>query len=109
MHSDYVAAMADMTLEMTELINVKSEFKKYNLDVHIGISTGPLVGGVIGTKRLVYDLWGDTVNVASRLSTYGDSGKIQVDTITYNRLHNRYQFDGSTQDHGQGQRRDNDV
>ena len=93
-HSDYVAAMADMTLEMTELINVKSEFKKYNLDVHIGISTGPLVGGVIGTKRLVYDLWGDTVNVASRLSTYGDSGKIQVDTITYNRLRNRYQFDG---------------
>jgi len=93
-HSDYVSAMADMTLEMIELITVKPEFRKYNLGIHIGISTGPLVGGVIGTKRLVYDLWGDTVNVASRLSTYSISGKIQVDTTTYNRLRNRYQFDG---------------
>jgi class 3 adenylate cyclase len=93
-HSDYVAAMADMTLEMTKLITEKPEFRKYNLGLHIGISTGPLVGGVIGTKRLVYDLWGDTVNVASRLSTYGISGKIQVDTTTYNRLRNHYQFDG---------------
>jgi len=93
-HSDYVSAMADMTLEMIELITVKPEFRKYNLGIHIGISTGPLVGGVIGTKRLVYDLWGDTVNVASRLSTYSVSGKIQVDTTTYNRLRNRYQFDG---------------
>ena len=93
-HSDYVSAMADMTLEMTELITEKSEFKKYNLGLHIGISTGPLVGGVIGTKRLVYDLWGDTVNIASRLSAYGVSGKIQVDTTTYNRLRNHYQFDG---------------
>ncbi|MEE8328156.1 MAG: adenylate/guanylate cyclase domain-containing protein [Nitrosomonadaceae bacterium] len=93
-HSDYVAAMADMTLEMTKLITEKPEFRKYNLGLHIGISTGPLVGGVIGTKRLVYDLWGDTVNIASRLSTYGISGKIQVDTTTYNRLRNHYQFDG---------------
>ena len=93
-HSDYVAAMADMTLEMTKLITEKSEFRKYKLGLHIGISTGPLVGGVIGTKRLVYDLWGDTVNIASRLSTYGVSGKIQVDTTTYNRLRNHYQFDG---------------
>lgn len=93
-HSDYVAAMADMTLEMTELIIVKPEFKKYNLGIHIGISTGPLVGGVIGTKRLVYDLWGDTVNIASRLSTYSVSEKIQVDTTTYNRLRSRYQFNG---------------
>jgi len=93
-HSDYVSAMADMTLEMTKLITEKPEFTKYNLGLHIGISTGPLVGGVIGTKRLVYDLWGDTVNIASRLSTYGISGKIQVDTTTYNRLRNHYQFDG---------------
>jgi len=93
-HSDYVSAMADMALEMTKLITEKSEFKKYNLGLHIGISTGPLVGGVIGTKRLVYDLWGDTVNIASRLSAYGISGKIQVDTTTYNRLRNHYQFDG---------------
>ena len=93
-HSDYVSAMAVMTLEMTKLITEKPEFRKYNLGLHIGISTGPLVGGVIGTKRLVYDLWGDTVNVASRLSTYGVSGKIQVDTTTYNRLRNHYQFDG---------------
>lgn len=93
-HSDYVASMADMTLEMIELITKKPEFIKYNLGIHVGISTGPLVGGVIGTKRLVYDLWGDTVNIASRLSTYGTSGKIQVDITTYNRLRNRYQFDG---------------
>lgn len=93
-HSDYVSAMADMAIEMKKLITEQEEFKKYNLGLHIGISTGPLVGGVIGTKRLVYDLWGDTVNIASRLSAYGVSGKIQVDTTTYNRLRNNYKFNG---------------
>jgi class 3 adenylate cyclase len=91
-HSDYVSAMADMTLEMTKLITEKPEFREYNLGLHIGISTGPLVGGVIGTKRLVYDLWGDTVNIASRLSTYGISGKIQVDTTSSRVLHTKYFF-----------------
>ncbi|MEW6314556.1 MAG: adenylate/guanylate cyclase domain-containing protein [Pseudomonadota bacterium] len=91
---DYVAAIADMALEMRDLMGQHPLLRQHHFGVHIGIATGPVVAGVLGSKRLVYDLWGDTVNVASRLSTEGAPGDIQVDKATYHRLETRYDFSG---------------
>jgi adenylate cyclase len=62
----------------------------------MGIATGPAVAGVIGSKRFIYDVWGDTVNIASRLSDDGKKGEILTDKTTYNRLRQQYVFDEST-------------
>ena len=90
---DYVSNVADMALEIREFVGSNPDLVKHNLAVHIGIATGPVVAGVIGTKRIIYDLWGDTVNVASRLTDEASGGNIRVDKVTYNRLHQHYQFD----------------
>jgi len=63
-----------------------------HLDVRIGIGTGPVVAGVVGKKKFIYDLWGDTVNIASRITAEGVPGMIQVDETTYRRLRERYDF-----------------
>jgi len=58
----------------------------------VGIATGPVIAGVIGARRFIYDLWGDTVNVASRITAEAPSNHILVDKTTYRRLGARYQF-----------------
>ena len=63
------------------------------LQVRIGVHTGPVVAGVIGTRKFIYDLWGDTVNTASRMESQGASGTIQVTSVTYERLRDRYTFE----------------
>jgi adenylate cyclase len=60
--------------------------------MRIGIHTGPVVAGVIGTSKFAYDLWGDTVNVASRMESHGLPGHIQVSATTYRRLRGQYHF-----------------
>jgi class 3 adenylate cyclase len=89
---DYTEAMADMALELRDIAAAKAPLK--NLKFHIGIATGPAVGGVIGKKKFVYDLWGDTVNLASRLASEAEVGTIPVESTTYKRLKRRYQFAG---------------
>ncbi len=102
---DYVRNMAEMALEIRELVASHPELVKHNLSVHIGIATGPVVAGVIGIKRIIYDLWGDTVNIASRLTDEATGGHIQVDKTTYNRLRKYYEFDppGITHLKGKGE------
>ena len=62
------------------------------LALRIGIDTGPVVAGVIGTDKFSYDLWGDTVNTASRMESHGVPGHIQVTDRTYRRLRDGYRF-----------------
>ena len=101
-NQDYVASIADMALEMRELVSQHPDLARHRMSIHIGIATGPAVAGVIGTKRIIYDLWGDTVNIASRLTDDATEGHIQVDTATYKRLRQKYQFEPSSVTHLKG-------
>lgn len=93
---DYAADVANMALEIHEYVSKHPLLVKRDLGVHIGIATGPVVAGVIGTKRFIYDLWGDTVNVASRLTDDAKHGHILTDKLTYNRLRHEYLFEPPT-------------
>lgn len=92
-HVDYVKSIVDMALEMQALISQHPDLVSHNMGIHIGIATGPAVAGVIGSKRFIYDVWGDTVNIASRLADDGKKGEIFTDKTTYNRLRQHYLFE----------------
>lgn len=91
-NADYTAAIADLALEMRDWLRNQTTGTGVLLDLRIGIGTGPVVAGVVGKKKFIYDLWGDTVNLASRITTEGVPGMVQVDTATYLRLRSRYDF-----------------
>jgi class 3 adenylate cyclase len=90
--TQYVSSVADLALEMLELTRNDEIIRRYNVSFHVGIATGPVIAGVIGAKRFIYDLWGDTVNIASRITAEAPSGEIYVDKTTYRRLGTRYLF-----------------
>lgn len=101
---DHAEAIAEMALDMQQKI---TRFKGLNGEpfrLRIGINTGPVIAGVIGTKKFTYDLWGDTVNVASRMESHGVAGCIQVTPTTYERLKDKYVFEerGVTHIKGKG-------
>ena len=78
---------------MIEISRSNPALRRHGLQLHVGIATGPVIAGVIGSKRFVYDLWGDTVNVAFRLTGEAASGAIIVDRTTYRRIAQRYAFE----------------
>ncbi len=90
--TDYSERLAEMALEIFELLQHDFQVNDRHVDVRIGIGTGPVVAGVVGKKKFIYDLWGDTVNIASRITTEGVPGRILVDSQTYERLQNRFLF-----------------
>jgi class 3 adenylate cyclase len=85
-------AIADMALDMLAEISLFNAEKNLNLSIRIGINTGPVVAGVIGTKKFIYDLWGDAVNTASRMESHGIPDTIQVSETSYNLLKEKYLF-----------------
>ena len=89
---DYSDGLVDMALEMRDLLQRDFQVGEMRLEVRIGIGTGPVVAGVVGKKKFIYDLWGDTVNIASRITGEGVPGMIQVDETTYRRLRARFDF-----------------
>jgi PAS domain S-box-containing protein len=90
---DHVEAIADMALEMQQAISGIRTYDDEPILLRIGINTGSVVAGVIGIRRFIYDLWGDTVNVASRMESHGEAGRIQVTHAVYERLKDNYEFD----------------
>jgi class 3 adenylate cyclase len=103
--SDHAQAVAEMALSMQQAINEFSLDDGTNLKLRIGIATGPVVAAVIGSKKFAYDLWGDTVNTASRMESHGVAGRIQVTGETYQRLREDYLFEerGVIQVKGKGE------
>jgi class 3 adenylate cyclase len=93
----YEERVAELALEMMDLTRTNDTMRRYNISFHIGLATGPVIAGVIGAKRFIYDLWGDTVNIASRITTEAPPGEVLVDKTTYRRLGTRYVF-GEPQD-----------
>ena len=85
-HPRHAAMIADLALDMREAIQNVAPLGGANLQLRIGIGSGPLMAGVIGDKRFAYDLWGDTVNVASRMETSAEPGRIQVSAETRRQL-----------------------
>ncbi|HEY9729912.1 MAG TPA: adenylate/guanylate cyclase domain-containing protein [Chroococcales cyanobacterium] len=91
--SDHAEAVAEMALDMQrEIARFRREDGK-PFRLRIGINTGSVVAGVIGIKKFIYDLWGDAVNVASRMESQGSAGRIQVTAVTYERLKGKYWFE----------------
>lgn len=88
--ADHAAAIADMALAMQIAIqHIETDYPT-PLQIRIGINTGVVVAGVIGIKKFIYDLWGDAVNVASRMESSGKPGQIQVTETTYEYLQENY-------------------
>jgi len=75
---DHAAALAEMALEMIECLKQFNQSRGTSLELRIGLNTGPVVAGVIGRSKFIYDLWGDTVNTASRMESTGLPGRVQV-------------------------------
>jgi class 3 adenylate cyclase len=90
---DHAKRMVDMALEMLEAVEVYGSHAGVPLAIRIGINSGPVAAGVIGTSKFIYDLWGDTVNMASRMESTGVPGTIQVTRGIYERLNGDYTFE----------------
>ncbi|MBO9997718.1 MAG: PAS domain-containing protein [Cyanobacteria bacterium SID2] len=103
-HPDHAEAIADMALSMNTIVDQLEFEQGERFQLRIGINTGKVVAGVIGLKKFAYDLWGDTVNIASRMESSGEAGKIQVTSVTYERLKDWYFFEkrGEIQVKGKG-------
>jgi class 3 adenylate cyclase len=102
---DHAEAVAEMALAMREEAGRHLDPAGRPLQVRIGIDSGPVVAGVIGTAKFSYDLWGDTVNMASRMESTGVPGCIQVTERTCRRLRGRYRLErrGPVQVKGKGE------
>ena len=103
--ADHAEAIADMALDMQSAIAQFRQDMGKEFNIRIGINTGPVVAGVIGIKKFSYDLWGDTVNIASRMESHGVPGKIHVTAATYEHLQEQYllQERGTIQVKGKGE------
>jgi class 3 adenylate cyclase len=90
---DHAVAVAELALDVREAV---ARFRRPDGEpvvMRMGINTGPVVAGVIGTKKFIYDLWGDAVNIASRMESHGVAGAIQITESTYALLRERFQVE----------------
>jgi len=92
-NSNHAPDVSRMALEMLKFIEDFNRTENMNLQIRIGIHSGAVIGGIIGPKKFTFDLWGDTVNLASRLETTGLPGKIQVSQTTYELLQKDFIFE----------------
>ncbi|MCI0862435.1 MAG: adenylate/guanylate cyclase domain-containing protein [Chloroflexi bacterium] len=81
--SDHAHAISRLGLDIRDYIEALPPHNGTKLNFRVGINSGPVVGGIIGQHKFHYDIWGDTVNIASRMESQGVSGKVQLTSITY--------------------------
>ena len=92
--SDHAQRVADMAVSLQDEIPILGRENACPFELRVGIDSGPLVAGVIGTKKFSYDLWGDTVNTASRMQSHAAPGEILVTASAFERLGDRFSFEG---------------
>ena len=92
-HRSHPADVADMALAMLDGLAAYGRERGLELQMRVGLHVGPAVAGVIGLKKFIYDVWGDTVNTASRMESTGMPGRIQVTQATYDRLKDEFEFE----------------
>jgi len=90
---DHARAVAEMALAMLAAVERSNRDLRVPLQMRIGIHTGDVVAGVIGTHKFVYDIWGDTVNIASRMESHGMPGRIHVSADTHRHLEEHFRLE----------------
>jgi len=90
---DHAAAAAEMAVAMLDAVETAGRIVGEPLQLRIGLNTGALIAGVLGTHKFVYDVWGDTVNTAKRMESYGLPGRIHVSAATRRALGNLFHFE----------------
>ena len=91
--ADHAAAVAEMALAMLDAVETASRIVGERLQLRIGLNTGALIAGVLGTHKFVYDVWGDTVNTAKRMESYGVPGQVHVSAATRLALGDAFRFE----------------
>jgi class 3 adenylate cyclase len=91
--TDHAVRIAEMGLEMLDFVAAYRNDLTGPIQLRVGLHVGPAVAGVIGIKKFIYDIWGDTVNTASRMESHGVPGRIQVTAATARRLAGAYRFE----------------
>ncbi|OGO53625.1 MAG: hypothetical protein A2V85_00380 [Chloroflexi bacterium RBG_16_72_14] len=90
---DHTARMAAMALELADTVGRIEAAVRLGIAFRIGLHRGPVVAGVIGTRKFIYDIWGDTVNLASRMESHGVPGRVQVTHAVRERLEGAFRFE----------------
>jgi len=91
--ADHAAVVAEMALAMLDAAETASRIVGERLQLRIGLNTGALIAGVLGTHKFVYDVWGDTVNTAKRMESYGVPGRVHVSAATRQALGDVFRFE----------------
>ena len=83
-NGNHARDLADFSLDMRNCMETYSQDNGLSIQIRIGIHSGPAVAGVIGKKKFIYDVWGDTVNTAARMESHGKPGEIHISNLTKN-------------------------